>query len=213
MNYVCTTAIILVILLLIYLIRQPKTLFEGMDYIPLSTSSLKHKTVKSADIADGKNPNFDVGQESWYNIDNPDVLYSSCEDAASGENVDVGMCNFNPSSSTEENSETSNNNSGESNSGGSNSGGSNSGGSNSGGSHSGGSHSGTSASNDKMHDDSTNNYQKINQNYTFNITIPNNKPKDYLPPPQPVTQVDETYNDLIRPTMSTEAFSLPFNKY
>ena len=64
-----------------------------------------------------------------------------------------------------------------------------------------------------MHDDSNNNYQKINQNYTFNITIPNNKPKDYLPPPEPVNQLDETYNDLIRPTMCTEAFSLPFNKY
>ena len=203
MNYVCVTAIILVILLLIYLIRQPKTLFEGMDYIPLSTSSLKHKTVQSADVADGKNPNFDVGQESWYNIDNPDVLYSSCEDAASGENIDVGMCSFNPSNSTEGDSENGNNNSGGSNSGGSNSGGSNSGGSNS----------GTSASNDNMHDDSNNNYQKINQNYTFNITIPNNKPKDYLPPPEPVNQLDETYNDLIRPTMCTEAFSLPFNKY
>ena len=208
MNYVCVTAIILVILLLIYLIRQPKTLFEGMDYIPLSTSSLKHKTVQSADVADGKNPNFDVGQESWYNIDNPDVLYSSCEDAASGENIDVGMCSFNPSNSTEGDSENGNNNSG-----GSNSGGSNSGGSNSGGSNSGGSNSGTSASNDNMHDDSNNNYQKINQNYTFNITIPNNKPKDYLPPPEPVNQLDETYNDLIRPTMCTEAFSLPFNKY
>ena len=203
MNYVCVTAIILVILLLIYLIRQPKTLFEGMDYIPLSTSSLKHKTVQSADVADGKNPNFDVGEESWYNIDNPDVLYSSCEDAASGENIDVGMCSFNPSNSTEGDSENGNNNSGGSNSGGSNSGGSNSGGSNS----------GTSASNDNMHDDSNNNYQKINQNYTFNITIPNNKPKDYLPPPEPVNQLDETYNDLIRPTMCTEAFSLPFNKY
>ena len=213
MNYVCVTAIILVILLLIYLIRQPKTLFEGMDYIPLSTSSLKHKTVQSADVADGKNPNFDVGQESWYNIDNPDVLYSSCEDAASGENIDVGMCSFNPSNSTEGDSENGNNNSGGSNSGGSNSGGSNSGGSNSGGSNSGGSNSGTSASNDNMHDDSNNNYQKINQNYTFNITIPNNKPKDYLPPPEPVNQLDETYNDLIRPTMCTEAFSLPFNKY
>ena len=193
MNYVCVTAIILVILLLIYLIRQPKTLFEGMDYIPLSTSSLKHKTVQSADVADGKNPNFDVGEESWYNIDNPDVLYSSCEDAASGENIDVGMCSFNPSNSTEGDSENGNNNSGGSNSGGSNS--------------------GTSASNDNMHDDSNNNYQKINQNYTFNITIPNNKPKDYLPPPEPVNQLDETYNDLIRPTMCTEAFSLPFNKY
>ena len=66
MNYVCTTAIILVILLLIYLIRQPKTLFEGMDYIPLSTSSLKHKTVKSADIADGKYDH--INEDSFFMV-------------------------------------------------------------------------------------------------------------------------------------------------
>ena len=72
MNYVFTKAIILFILLLIYLICQPKTLFEGMN-----SSSLKNKTVQSSDIEDGKNPNFNVGDTSWYNIDNPNnVLYS-----------------------------------------------------------------------------------------------------------------------------------------
>ena len=207
MNYVCTTAIILFILLLIYLICQPKTLFEGMDI-----NSLK-KTVQSSDIANGKNPNFNLGDTSWYNIDNPDVLYSSCETAASGENLDVSMCSYdsnsmNENDTSEDNSSEnapsnvnntfSDNNSNESKTDENES--------------SGNSNVGNTES-DKITDDSNNNYQKINQNYTFNITIPSMKPKNELPSSIPVNYPKETYNDLIRPTMSTEAFSLPFNKY
>ena len=125
MNYVFTKAIILFILLLIYLICQPKTLFEGMN-----SSSLKNKTVQSSDIEDGKNPNFNVGDTSWYNIDNPNnVLYSSCETAASGENLDVSMCSFNSNLMNE--NDTSDDNSNANNSSGNNSKANNSSGNNS----------------------------------------------------------------------------------
>ena len=231
MNYVCTTAIILFILLLIYLICQPKTLFEGMNI-----SSLKNKTVQSSDIADGKNPNFNLGDTSWYNIDNPDVLYSSCETAASGENLDVSMCSFNSTfmnenDTSDDNSNANNssgNNSSENNTSGNNSNANNSSGNNFNANNSSENNSNENESDenessensnvgntesDKITDDSNNNYQKINQNYTFNITIPSMKPKNELPSSIPVNYPKETYNDLIRPTMSTEAFSLPFNKY
>ena len=222
MNYVCTTAIILFILLLIYLICQPKTLFEGMN-------SLKNKTVQSSDIEDGKNPNFNVGDTSWYNIDNPNnVLYSSCETAASGENLDVSMCSFNSNLMNE--NDTSDDNSNANNSSGNNSNANNSSGNNSSGNNSNANNSSENNSSennsnenesdenessensnvgntesDKITDDSNNNYQKINQNYTFNITIPSMKPKNYPPSSIPVNYPKETYNDLIRPTMSTEA--------
>tara|TARA_B100000424_G_scaffold36115_6_gene24423 strand:- start:2462 stop:3172 length:711 start_codon:yes stop_codon:yes gene_type:complete len=236
MNYVFTKAIILFILLLIYLICQPKTLFEGMN-----SSSLKNKTVQSSDIENGKNPNFNVGDISWYNIDNPNVLYSSCETAASGENLDVSMCSYdsnsmNENDTSDDNSNANNssgNNSSENNSSGNNSSENNSSENNSSGNNSSENNSNENNSNenesdenessensnvgntesDKITDDSNNNYQKINQNYTFNITIPSMKPKNYPPSSIPVNYPKETYNDLIRPTMSTEAFSLPFNKY
>ena len=221
MNYVFTKAIILFILLLIYLICQPKTLFEGMN-----SSSLKNKTVQSSDIENGKNPNFNVGDTSWYNIDKPNVLYSSCETAASGENLDVSMCSFNSNLMNE--NDTSDDNSNANNSSGNNSNANNSSGNNSSGNNSSENNSNENESDenessensnvgntesDKITDDSNNNYQKINQNYTFNITIPSMKPKNYPPSSIPVNYPKETYNDLIRPTMSTEAFSLPFNKY
>ena len=81
----------------------------------MDINSLKNKTVQSSDIENGKNPNFNVGDTSWYNIDNPDVLYSSCENAASGENLDVSMCSYDDSSSMNE-SDTSEDNSNENNS-------------------------------------------------------------------------------------------------
>lgn len=184
MNYVCTTAIILAILLLIYLIRQPKTLFEGISTMDSSSDSAAAECY--ANRYDDLHKAYCSGPSGC----NTTSLQNHFEKHGRAEGRLYGCIKTN--SDTEEKSETDDNSSSESNSSESNS-------------------SGT-ASNDNMHDDSNNNYQKINQNYTFNITIPNNKPKDYFPPPQPVSQPNETYNDLIRPTMSSEAFSLPFNK-
>lgn len=174
MNYVCVTAIILVILLLIYLIRQPKTLFEGAACNISSLSAAdaecyakRYVDLEKAFCTESSGCDATKLQNHFETSGRKEKRIYGCI------KTDIG---------TEEKSETGNNKS-----------------------------SGT-ASNDNMHDDSNNNYQKINQNYTFNITIPNNKPKDYFPPPQPVSQPNETYNDLIRPTMSSEAFSLPFNK-
>ncbi len=208
MNYVCTTAIILFILLLIYLICQPKTLFEGMDI-----NSLKKKTVQSSDIANGKNPNFNLGDTSWYNIDNPDVLYSSCETAASGENLDVSMCSYDSNSMNENDTSEDNSSENAPSNGNNTSSDNNSNESKTDENESSGNSNVGNTESDKITDDSNNNYQKINQNYTFNITIPSMKPKNELPSSIPVNYPKETYNDLIRPTMSTEAFSLPFNKY
>ena len=174
MNYVCVTAIILVILLLIYLIRQPKTLFEGAacNISSLAAADAECYAKRYADLEKAF-CNESSGCDAT-------KLQNHFEGSGRKEGRIYGC--IKTDSDTEEKSETGNNKS-----------------------------SGT-ASNDNMHDDSNNNYQKINQNYTFNITIPNNKSKDQPPAPQPVSQPNETYNDLIRPTMSSEAFSLPFNK-